>query len=285
MVSTYVEILKLVALASLVITLVLFVLALPKILEYLKIRPMETVATITPTTYSGDANVSVILLPYPKLKGSVSVEEALLMRRSIREYLAKPLTLEQLAQMLWAAQGITELKYRFRTAPSAGATYPLELYVVIKTGGVEGVKAGIYKYDIETHSLILVKEGDFSYKLARAALDQEWVRKAPVNIVIVAEYERTTGYYGNRGYRYVHMEVGHVGQNIYLQAVALNLGTVAIGAFYDDQVAEVLSLPTNYKPLYIMPIGAIAGYEKLGLNELVEFYEKNRLAKGLRETP
>ncbi len=284
MVSIYVEILKFVAIVSVVITIVLLVLALPKILEYLKVKPMETVTTVAPVT-DGGVSRSIILLPYPNLKGNVSVEEALLMRRSVREYLPKPLTLKQLAQMLWAAQGITELKYKFRTAPSAGATYPLELYVVIKTGGVEGVKAGIYKYDVETHSLILVKEGDFSNELARAALNQEWIRKAPVNIVIVAEYERTTGYYGDRGYRYVHMEVGHVGENIYLQAVALNLGTVAIGAFYDDQVAEVLSLPTNYRPLYIMPVGAVAGYEKLSLNELVEFYEKNRLAKGFRETP
>ena len=283
MATIYVDILKLIAVISLIIAIVLMVIALPKILEYLKLKPVKT--SITPMVNEGLANESVILLPYPRLKGNISVEEALLMRRSIREYIPRPLTLQQLAQMLWAAQGITELKYKFRTAPSAGATYPLELYVVVKAGGVERLRAGIYRYDVETHSLILVKKGDFSKELARAALDQEWVREAPVNIVIVAEYERTTRYYGSRGYQYVHMEVGHVGENIYLQAVALNLGTVAVGAFYDNQVAEILDLPSNYRPLYIMPVGAIAGYEKLSLEELVSFYEKNRVAKGFKKTP
>jgi len=284
MVTVYVEALKIIAIVSLVIAIALVLIALPKILQYLRYKPVE-VATVTPITNGGTINETIVLLPYPKLKGNVSVEEALLMRRSIREYLPKPLTLQQLAQILWAAQGITELNYKFRTAPSAGATYPLELYVVVKTGGVEGLRAGIYKYDVETHTLMLIKEGDFSDELARAALDQDWVRNAPVNIVIVAEYERTTRYYGSRGYQYVHMEVGHVGENIYLQAVALNLGTVAVGAFYDDQVAEILDLPSNYRPLYIMPVGAIAGYEKLSLEELVSFYEKNREAKGFKKTP
>ena len=285
MVSVYVEVLKLLAIASLVIAVALLIIALPKIIQYLKYKPLET-ALLPPTkTNGGVVNETIVLLPYPKLKGNVSVEEALLMRRSIREYLPKPLTLKQLAQILWAAQGITELRYKFRTAPSAGATYPLELYVVVKTGGVEGLKPGIYRYDVETHTLMLIREGDYSRELAKAALDQDWVRDAPVNIVIVADYERTTRYYGDRGYQYVHMEVGHVGENIYLQAVSLNLGTVAVGAFYDNQVAEILNLPPKYRPLYIMPIGAITGYEKLSLDELVKFYEKNRVSKGIRGSP
>ncbi len=284
MVTLYTELLKILAMVSLVVSVVLIIIAFPKIIQIVKYQPALT-APPTPLHVEVKVNKSVILLPYPSLKGNISVEEALLMRRSVRDYLPKPLTLKQLAQILWAAQGITELRYKFRAAPSAGATYPLEVYVVVKSGGVEGVKAGIYKYDVDTHSLLLVKEGDFSKELAKAALDQEWVLEAPVNIVIVAEYERTTRYYGSRGYQYVHMEVGHVGQNIYLQAVALNLGTVAVGAFYDDKVAGILDLPANYRPLYIMPVGAVIGYDKLSFDALVEFYEKNRVAKGYKGSP
>jgi len=221
-------------------------------------------------------NMTIIYLPMPKLKGEVSLEEALSMRRSIREYAVKPLSLDVLAQILWAAQGINEVRRRFRTAPSAGATYPLEVYVVIKEGGVEGVKAGVYHYDVYLHALELVRLGDFSKELARAALDQPWVENAMVNLVIVAKYERTTVRYGDRGYRYVHMEVGHVGQNVYLQACVLGLGTVAVGAFYDNEVKEILGLPVRYHPLYIMPLGYAKKPYRLSFEELKEFYLEER---------
>jgi len=196
-----------------------------------------------------------IKLPPPILKGVMSVEEAISKRRSIREYSKKPLTLKELGQILWAAQGITEPKRKFRAAPSAGATYPLELYIVVKEGGVEGLEAGIYHYDPYTHSIELVKRGDYSYELYKACLEQQWVLDAPVNIVIAAVFERTTRYYGERGVRYVYMEAGHVGENIYLQAVALNLGTVAIGAFYDDRVHEIIGSPKDCVPIYVFPVG------------------------------
>ena len=194
-------------------------------------------------------------LPPPRGKGPVSVEEAIAKRRSTREYSREPLSLGELSQLLWSVQGVTDPARRLRAAPSAGATFPLEVYAVVGERGVEGLRAGVYRYDPGTHSLELVVEGDLRRGLASAALGQEWVEEAPVNIVITAIYERTTWRYGERGIRYVHMEVGHAGQNLYLQATALGLGTVAVGAFYDEEVRGVLKLPGDRRPLYIMPVG------------------------------
>jgi SagB-type dehydrogenase family enzyme len=178
------------------------------------------------------------------------VEEALLKRRSIRSYKNESLSLEEVSQLLWSAQGETT-SWGERTAPSAGATYPLEIYLV--AGDVEGLDSGLYHYNPSNHSLILVKEGDLRRELAHAALDQYMIARAPITIVICAEFKRTTGRYGERGIRYVLMEVGHVGQNIHLQAEALNLGTVVIGAFYDEDVKEILGV--KEEPLYLMPVG------------------------------
>jgi len=189
-------------------------------------------------------------LPVPRYSSKMSVEEALKSRRSIRSYKDTALSLNEVAQLLWAAQGIT-VKWGGRTAPSAGATYPLEVYAVV--GEVEGLEAGLYHYDPQDHTITKRKTGDLRSALANAALGQTWVRNAPIDLVIAARYERTTRRYGERGIRYVYMEVGHVGQNIYLQAEALGLGTVAIGAFYDDKVKKVLGI--EEEPLYIMPVG------------------------------
>jgi len=191
-----------------------------------------------------------INLPEPRFKSSISVEEALLKRRSIRNYKNESLSLEEVSQLLWSAQGETT-PWGEKTAPSAGATYPLEIYLV--AGNVEGIEPGLYHYNPPNHNLILVKEGDFRRELTRAALGQDMIARAPVTIVICAEFKRTTGRYGERGIRYVLMEVGHVGQNIHLQAEALNLGTVVIGAFYDEDVKEILGV--KEEPLYLMPVG------------------------------
>jgi SagB-type dehydrogenase family enzyme len=156
---------------------------------------------------------------------------------------------------LWATQGITDTSSRLRAVPSAGATYPLEVFVVCGWNGIEQINEGIYHYNIAHHSLTLHHEGDVRLDLARAALGEEMIYQAPVDIIICALYERTTLHYGSRGERYVHIEVGHAGQNIYLQATALGLATVAIGAFHDEPVREVLRLDKQYKPLYIMPVG------------------------------
>lgn len=199
-------------------------------------------------------------LPEPALAGALSVEAAIQGRRSERGFVPAPLTLGQLSQLLWAAQGITDPHpdpvHRFlRAAPSAGAQYPLDLYVV--AGLVEGLEAGVYHYRPPEHEVELRLTGDLRRPLARACLGQMFMAPAPVVMVITAEYGRITGRYGERGVRYAHMEVGHVGQNLHLQAEALGLGTVVIGAFRDDEVAEVLQLPPRHEPLYVMPLGRV----------------------------
>jgi len=183
------------------------------------------------------------------------LEEAIAHRRSVREFSSEPITRLQLSQILWAAQGITDRGWGLRAIPSAGATYPLEVYVVCGHNSVEGIAEGVYHYNIARHCLVLHRSGDVRTNLARAALGQEFVYEAPVDIVICAFFQRTTGGYGSRGERYVYIEVGHVGQNIYLQAVALGLATVAIGAFRDEPVREVLQLDVECQPLYLMPVG------------------------------
>jgi len=197
----------------------------------------------------------VVPLPAPRTVGSMSVEEAIARRRSIREYSGEPLSMGELSQILWAAQGITDPRWGLRAAPSAGATYPLEVYIVVGEGGVTGLEAGVYHYDPRDHGLRLVKAGDHRRALSKAALEQAWIAAAPVDLVVAAVYERTTKRYGDRGIRYVHMEAGHVGENVYLQGTALGLGVVVVGAFSDEEVQGVLNLPVEEEPLYIIPVG------------------------------
>ena len=196
----------------------------------------------------------MIQLPKPKLEGKVSVEEAISKRRSVREFKGKALSLEEASQLLWAAQGITDPR-GLRAAPSAGALYPLETYLVIRD--VEGIEPGVYKYHVKSHSLSIItkaKEGKNPvYELYQAALSQECIRRAHINIVFGAVYERTTSKYRERGYRYVYMEAGHAAQNVLLQAEALGLGGVVVGAFYDDMVKSVLSMTAE--PVYIISVG------------------------------
>lgn len=201
-----------------------------------------------------------ISLPPPRLKSDISVEEALLHRRSHRSFASSPLSLQEVAQLLWAAQGVTDKAFGFRTAPSAGALYPLEVYFV--AGQVEGLPPGVYRYLPEEHVLCEVLQGDRREELFRVALLQRWVKEAPGVLVFTAIYERTTRKYGERGIRYVHMEAGHAAQNVYLQAEALGLGTVVVGAFEDGGVQRVLGLPVNEQPLYLMPVGRVKGEKR-----------------------
>jgi len=196
----------------------------------------------------------VINLPQPRLDSEVSIEETLLRRRSIRDYSPEALTIEEVSQLLWAAQGITDPR-GFRTAPSAGALYPLEVYLVV--GKVRGLSPGVYHYEPKGHRIIKVIDGDLRKRLASAALGQAWVKEGAISLVFTAVYHRTTRKYGDRGIRYVHMEVGHAAQNVYLQAVALGLGTVVVGAFFDEEVKEMLLLPPEEQPLYVMPVGKL----------------------------
>ncbi len=182
------------------------------------------------------------------------VEEAILKRRSIRRYRSDSISLAQLSQLLWAAQGITASGGR-RTVPSAGATYPLEVFVATGEQTVEGLAAGIYHYQVDNHALSVHIEGDLRDSLAEAALGQTCISACPVDIIICALFSRTAYRYGRRAERYVHMEVGHVGQNIALQAVALGLGTVMVGAFDDEEIRKALKLEEQVRPLYIVPVG------------------------------
>ena len=188
-----------------------------------------------------------ITLPPPDCTGRMTLEQALARRRSLREFAAQELSERELSQLLWAAQGITRPD-GLRTAPSAGALYPLELYVA--------TASGFYHYDPREHRLDLHSEGDLRPALYRAPSEQDCVREAPAVFIITAVYERTERKYGHqRGPRYVHMDAGHAAENMLLQAVTLGLGAVPVAAFHDGQVQKVLSLPGEYRPLYLIPIG------------------------------
>lgn len=196
----------------------------------------------------------MIKLSKPAYDGKISVEAALKARKSIRSYSAEPLLLDDVSQLLWAVQGISR-KNRMRTAPSAGALYPLEVYLV--AGHVQGLPAGIYRYRPHGHELELVEIGDRRRELAISALHQNCIEKGAIDLVLAGVYERTSVKYGSRAKRYVHMEIGHAAQNIYLQAVGLDLGTVVVGAFDDEKVQRTLSMEKNELPLCIMPVGKI----------------------------
>lgn len=193
-----------------------------------------------------------IELPAPGLKGDVSVEEAIFFRRSIRSYARDSMTLKEISQLLWAAQGITSVDGK-RSVPSAGATYPLEIYVV--TGKISGLGNGVYRYLPSEHALDKIADDDRRKKLLMSALIQPALYESPALLIISAKMEKTEKKYGSRGERYVYMEAGHAAQNIYLQAFALNIGTTVIGAFHDAKVNEILGFGEDERPLYIMPVG------------------------------
>lgn len=207
------------------------------------------------TTQNSLQKEEKIILPQPRYQSHISIEEAILKRRSVREYRDEPLNLQEISQLLWAAQGITDPQTDKRTAPSAGALYPLKVYVM---GQIDGLAIGMYQYNSYEHSLIKIGDKDLKKELAEAAYGQTWVEKAPVNIIFTGNYEIIAQKYGKeKAPRYTHMEVGHAAQNVYLQAESLNLGTVAVGGFEIEKVKKILSLPAEEEPLYIMPIGKI----------------------------
>ena len=193
-----------------------------------------------------------LTLPAPVRDGRLPVETALSERRSVREFRNEPLPLTDVSQLLWAAQGANSPDGR-RTAPSAGALYPLEVYAVV--GRVENLAPGVYRYRPQNHTLALVADGDKRAGVAAVALGQSWIQEAPLVVVIAAVYERTTQKYGQRGQRYVHMEAGHAGENLCLQAVALKLGTTVVGAFDDTALQKLLHLPLEEQPLALIPVG------------------------------
>ncbi len=211
----------------------------------------------TKTENPSRAVMAVVKLPDPDLNGSMSVEEAIQNRRSVREYANKSLSIKDVSQLMWAAQGITDKQTNFRAAPSSGRTYPLEIYLVVGKGGVEGVEEGVYHYNNTNHELEKILSGDKRSELSKAADGQAWVANAPVNIVITGSYQRTMNKYGNNNLsiRFVHLEAGHAGENIYLQATARGLVTVSLGSFNDNTVKTLLNIQADETTLYIFPVG------------------------------
>lgn len=196
-----------------------------------------------------------ISLPAPALDGDWPFEKALQSRRSRRDYRQSPLRVSEVGQLLWAAQGVTDRASGYRSAPSAGALYPLEVYLA--AGDVAGLASGIYRYVPADHALLWLAAGDRRSELCAAAVGQSPVRAAPAVLVFAGVYARTKAKYGERGVRYVQMEAGHAAQNVYLQATCLGLGTVVIGAFDDGQVARILGLPAGEEPLCLLPVGRV----------------------------
>jgi len=189
---------------------------------------------------------TIVNLPKPNLDGSMSLEQTIVSRRSRRNFRSQALTLEQIGQLAWVAQG-QDVSSKYRTVPSAGATYPLELFVV--------TEQGFFAYLPAKHALEKLTGQDLRSALASAAWGQEFIQAAPLTLVFAAEFVRTTGRYGQRGVRYVYMEAGHAAQNVHLQAESLGLGSVAVGAFDDASVSRVLSLPEHLEPIYMVVVG------------------------------
>lgn len=203
-------------------------------------------------SFDQDHAMTRIVLPESDVRDSSALAETFDKRRSVRAYAERELTLEQIARLLWAAQGTNDPS-GLRTAPSAGALYPLELVLV--AGNIAGLKSAVYRYQVRRHALKLVVEGDLRQPLAKAAHGQVWLADSAAVVVVSAVYERTTRKYGKRGERYIHIEVGHAAQNVLLQAAAFGLGAAVVGAFDDAAVVDVLRLPDFEHPLYLLPVG------------------------------
>ena len=212
----------------------------------------ESETTTVPEKEEVVVTMLTIDLPEPQFDSDVSLEQSLLARRSTRSYTGESLSLREISQLLWAAQGVTNPQGH-RTAPSAGGLYPLELYVI--AGNVSDLEPGVYQYLPGQHGLAQLAKGDIRADLSEVALSQAWVKEGAISIVVTAIYERTTVKYGDRGIQYVHMEAGHAAQNLCLQATALGLGLVTVGAFHEDEMINLLELSDDEVPLYVIPVG------------------------------
>ena len=224
-------------------------------LTFLTSRPFKAKHAFAKREKPYKAGEKAMNLTQPVLDGSFSLEKAIEQRRTMRSFGPKPIAIQQLSQILWAAQGITGLRGFGRAAPSTGALYPLDVYAVIGKNSVEDLDAAVYHYNPRGHSIRKIAEGDRRNDVAIASLRQMWMAAAPVLFVITAEYDRITIKYGDRGIRYAHMEVGHVGQNIFLQCQTLGLSAGIVGAFHDRDVAIIVSVNKDHEPLIIMPVG------------------------------
>jgi SagB-type dehydrogenase family enzyme len=212
------------------------------------------VALLNPGILMAESNI--LQLPEPVSGPEGTLGALLRERRTVRTFAPTPLTLAQVGQLLWAAQGVSAPD-GFRTAPSAGALYPLELHLI--AGAVTDLPVGQYRYLPARHGLERLVSADRRAAIAHAAHDQPWIAQAPALVVVAAVPERTRSKYGPRGRRYVDMEVGHASQNLLLQAVALGLGCAVVGAFDDAALHRLLELPKAEEPLVILPIGHAPG--------------------------
>jgi len=226
--------------------------------KYVRGRSLEGYPSAQVAAYKTYDNAAVVNLPEPKIDGGRFLWKLLAKRRTIRKYLQEPVTLEELSQLLWATQGITERKPggEFRVAPSAGALYPVETYLFARN--VVDLDPGVYHYNVKAHVLESLKNADLSESLRSACMDQNMVTKAGVTFVWSAVFARSRNKYKDRAYRYIYMDVGHIAQNLQLGAESLGLGCCLIGAFYDDEVNRLLDLDGEDESIiYIATVGRI----------------------------
>lgn len=210
---------------------------------------------LTPLTWAQ----TEIQLPKPSLTGNMSVEAAMTRKKSVRAFSPIALGQGQVSQLLWSANGVLPLdaisSATTKVLPSAGALYPLEVFLVTGPNTVEGIAAGTYQYDASKHGLKLLSAGDNRTALAQAAFSQMWLARAPAILIIGAVFSRTTAKYGNKGIQYVFMEAGNSNQNVYLEGEALGLKVATVGAFNEAQVSSVLKLPSDITPLLLIGLG------------------------------
>jgi SagB-type dehydrogenase family enzyme len=209
-----------------------------------------------PERYKTYPDAGRIALPDPRGHEGLSLEDALEARRSQREYTGEPLALEELSRLLHAAQGITESGRDYRAAPSAGALYPIEVYAAVHN--VAGLEGGIYHYAVQEHKLEMLREGDFRAAVRKAGLGQDLLARAAVCFILSAVFQRTRWKYRERNYRYVLLEAGHIGQNVYLAATSMGLGACAVGAFTDEHLNAMLGLDGEEEAaLHIVAVGKV----------------------------
>ena len=209
-----------------------------------------------PEIYKSYPSSKNVQLPVQFQEGTIRFTEVLQRRKSIRAFSAQPLTMIDLAFLLWASTGIQRIEhgYEFRTAPSAGALYPIETYVAVNN--VEDVEKGIYHYNIKNHSLEQIKTGDFGNKLAHAALNQKICADASVVFIWTAVFMRSKWKYAQRAYRYAYLDAGHIAQNLALAATSITCGSCQIGAFFDDEINSIVGIDgTEESSIYISGVG------------------------------
>jgi SagB-type dehydrogenase family enzyme len=224
--------------------------------KYARDRKLDSYPPETVTDHKKYVNVPVIHLPEPNRKGGGGLWGILSKRRSRRGYPDSPLSIENLSQLLWASQGMTDTedRYALRTAPSAGALYPVETYLFARN--ISGLKPGIYHYAVLRHALELVKDGDFTQKLQSAGMDQMMFSSAAVTFAWSAVFARSRNKYKDRAYRYIYMDCGHIAQNLGLACECLSLGFCPIGAFYDDEINDLVGLDgENESVIYLATAG------------------------------